>query len=94
MLIPDLFSEIYSNLIDSWQSEIEKADKLGYVKREKEVKEQLDEKLDAVTKELANLYGITVRNRFEQTYYEICLLLFQFSFKAGMEMQKSFDENE
>ncbi|MDE6557920.1 MAG: hypothetical protein K2K39_02320 [Clostridia bacterium] len=92
MEIPDLFNEIYSHLVDYWQGKIEEADKLGFVKRENEVKEKLNEKLDEETKKIAKLYGITVKNRVEHTYYEICLHLFLFSFKAGMDMQKAFDE--
>ena len=92
MEIPDLFNEIYTHLIDFWREKIEKADKVGYVKRKNEVKARLDEKLDDNTKQLAKLYGITVKNTMEHIYYEICRHLFLFSIKAGMDMQKAFDE--
>lgn len=92
MEIPDLFDEIYVHLCDFWRGKIEKADKLGYIKREDEVKAQLNEKLDEETKNIAKLYGITVENKMEHIYYEICRHLFFFSIKAGMDMQKTFDE--
>lgn len=92
MIIPDFFNEVYVHLSDFWREKIEKADKCGYIKRENEVKEELNKKLDEETKKIAKRYGITVENRVEQTYYEICLHLFIFAFKAGMDIQKAFDE--
>ena len=92
MEIPDLFDEIYVSLCDYWREKIEKADNLGYVKREDEVKAQLNEKLDDETKKLAKLYGATVKLREEHTCYEICRHLFLFAIKAGMDMQKAFDK--
>lgn len=92
MIIPDLFNEVYTNLVDFWRKKIEEADDLGYIERENEVKAQLDEKLDEETKKLATLYGVTVKNSVEHIYYEISCRLFLFSIKSGMDMQKAFDE--
>ncbi len=92
MEIPDLFDEVNASLIEYWREKIEKKDDSGYIKRADEVKAQLDEKLDEETKKLANRYGITVENKMEHIYYEICRHLFLFAIKAGMDMQKAFDK--
>ncbi|MDE6849862.1 MAG: hypothetical protein K2J54_00905 [Clostridia bacterium] len=91
MTIPNLFDEVYTNLVDFWCKKIEKSDEMGYLERENEVKAQLYEKLDDNTKETVKHYYITVENRMEHFYYEICRHLFFFSIKAGMDMQKAFD---
>ena len=92
MEIPNLFDEVYVHLSDFWREKIETADNLGYIKREDEVKAQLNEKLDEETKIIAKLFGIAVENKMEYIYYEICRHLFLFAIKAGMDMQKAFDE--
>lgn len=92
MVIPDLFDEVYAHLVDFWREKIEKADDMGYIQREKEVKAQLNEKLDDATKEIAKLYGVTMINREEHIYYEICRHLFFFALKAGIDFQKALEE--
>ena len=94
MIVSDLFNVVYTHLVEYWREKIEKADPLHYVERENEVKAQLNEKLDDKTKELAELYYITVQNRLEDTYYGVCNKLFLFGLKAGMDMQKEFDKDE
>ena len=92
MEIPDLFDEVYTHTCDFWREKIEKADDLCEIKTANEVKAQLDEKLDGETKKLAVRYGVAVENKMDYIYYEICRHLFYFSIKAGMDMQKAFDE--
>lgn len=92
MEIPDLFDEVYSHTCDFWRDKIEEADDLCEIKTVNEVKAQLDEKLDGETKKLAVRYGVAVENKMDYICYQVCRRLFFFSIKAGMEMQKAFDE--
>lgn len=94
MVIPDMFDEVYANLVNFWYEKIKEADDMGYLERENEVKEQLNEKLDENARELAKLYGITVESRMEHFYYVICRHLFHFSIKAGIDMQTAFSEEK
>ena len=92
MEIPDLFEEVYVTLIDAWHKELEEADSIGYAKTENQVKAQLDEKTDAETQKLLKIYSVLISDKIENIYCEICRRLFLFSVKAGMGLQKAFDE--
>lgn len=94
MIIPDLFNEIDSHLVEYWREKIEKEDRFGYIEKENKVKAKLNEKLDDETKELVRLYGTIIVDKMEHINYEICSRLFIFSIKSGMDMQKAFDKTE
>ena len=94
MIVSDLFGEIYTHLVEYWREKIEKEDRFGYIEKESELKAQLNEKLDDETKKLVNLYGLIIVDKMDNIHYEICNRLFNFCIKAGMDLQKAFNESE
>lgn len=92
MIIPDIIDVIYDQLISKWREEIEKVDECGYLKRQNELKEELKEQLDDSQMKNVKYLALAVENRMDYIYFKIIKQLFMFALKAGMDMQKAFDE--
>lgn len=93
-MIPELYDVIDAQLVMKWREEIEKSDRLRFLKYQQEAKEALLEILEGEDKELADKFIVAVDNTFDFIYYEISRRLVLFGIKAGLDMQKAFDEED
>ena len=94
MNIPEFFDVIDSQLIFKWRNEIEKTDNCNMMRAPQKEKEALAAQLSDEQKKLLNDFELSVINRMDYMYYEICKHLFYFGLKAGMDMQTVLDEEE
>lgn len=94
MEIPDLFNIIDAQLTSKWQKEIEKNDECAYFKRQRELLDAMQVKFEGEDLELINHYALAVESSYEFVLYEISRRLVLFGIKAGLDMQKAFDEED
>lgn len=92
-------SKIYdlldSKLLHEWRDKVEKAESdTWFFAKEKAVFNELYEKLDEQEKELLKSYSLAIENKLDYIYYNLKIKILNYGIKIGMEIEKSFSEQE
>lgn len=92
-------SKIYdlldSKLLHEWRDKVEKAESdTWFFTNEKKEFNELYEKLDEQEKELLKSYSLAIENKLDYIYYNLKIKILNYGIKIGMEIEKSFSEQE
>lgn len=90
-----LYDLLDRQLLSQWKEMIEKTESESwFFTNEKEVIKELETELNEKSKKLLTSYALAIENRIDYLYYNLSIKILNVGIKIGMELQKSFAENE
>lgn len=92
MNIPEHFDFINSNLIYKWRKEIEQTDRCNVMTKPQKEKTAFMKQLNEKQRNLLNYFELSVINKFDYIFYDICKRLFYFGIKTGMDLKDALNK--
>ncbi len=91
-------SALYELLANEWVSKVilraDEEDELGYKKKYKQTRQELENSLDEDGKKLLNRCICVFNLKVEHEYYLALISVLNIGVKVGMDLQSAFIENE
>lgn len=89
-----LFDMIEKTRLYDLRDKIEKMDEIGDIERVRKAEETLAATLNDEQKQQLKHLELAIENKMDYLYYEVQVYLTNIAFRMGMEMQRSFDEED
>lgn len=87
-----LYDLVEDGVLKKWREEIEETDDCLFLKKEKQLLEELLAELDDKKKKQVAFYALSIENRVDYLYYNLNIKILNYGVNIGMELQKSFEE--